>query len=113
PPPGGRRPPRRIRTVPVPTALTVDVEEWFHGPRAFGRTVPSEPEQVVEATQPILELLRRRRVRGTFFVVGEVASRHPELVEAIVRDGHELGCHGQTHSTVPNLGPEGFREELR
>jgi polysaccharide deacetylase family protein (PEP-CTERM system associated) len=97
----------------VLSALTVDVEEWFHGPRSLGRDLPTEPQQVVEATLPILELLRRHGTRGTFFLVGEVVTSHPEIVERIVRDGHEVGCHGLTHQTLQNLGPEGFRDELR
>ena len=99
--------------MPLPVAFTVDLEEWFHGPRALGRHVRSEPEQVVDATRPILDLIRRHRTHATFFVVGEVADRHPEIVEAIAREGHELACHGVTHRTLPELGAEGFRDELK
>jgi len=99
--------------MPLPVAFTVDLEEWFHGPRALGREARGRPEQIADATGPILEMLRRRGIRGTFFVVGEVADRHPELIEAIARDGHELGCHGVTHRTLHELGAEGFRDELK
>lgn len=99
--------------MPLPVAFTVDLEEWFHGPRALGRDALAEPEQIDEATAPILDLLRRRGIRGTFFVVGEIAERHPGLIETIAREGHELGCHGVTHRTLHELGAEGFRDELK
>ena len=48
-------------------------------------------------TPRILDLLDQHRARATFFVVGERAARHPELVHAIVRRGHEIGHHTHTH----------------
>lgn len=48
-------------------------------------------------TPQILDLLEQHQARATFFVIGERAARHPELVADIVRRGHELGHHTQTH----------------
>jgi peptidoglycan/xylan/chitin deacetylase (PgdA/CDA1 family) len=45
----------------------------------------------------ILECLREHQALATFFLVGENAARHPELVEAILRDGHRIGNHTQNH----------------
>src|SRR5918911_94006 len=47
----------------------------------------------------ILDLLSRHGIRATFFVVGQVAERYPERVEAIVAGGHELAVHGYTHTS--------------
>jgi polysaccharide deacetylase family protein (PEP-CTERM system associated) len=108
----GRDKPRGRPRARLPVALTIDLEEWFHGPRSIGRSVPTSPEQVVDATMPILALLRFHGVHGTFFLVGDVVARHPELIRAIARDGHELACHGLSHRAVASLGPDGLREDL-
>ncbi len=50
-----------------------------------------------EDTPRLLDLLERHRARATFFVVGERVARHPELVAAILRRGHDIGHHTQTH----------------
>jgi len=60
----------------------------------------------------ILDLLGRHGVRATFFVVGQVAERYPERVEAIVRAGHELAVHGYTHTAPAKLSREEEEGEL-
>jgi polysaccharide deacetylase family protein (PEP-CTERM system associated) len=52
-------------------------------------------------------------VRATVFVVGWVAERHPQLVAAVREAGHEIGSHGYLHQRAYELGPEGFRTDLR
>jgi peptidoglycan-N-acetylglucosamine deacetylase len=54
----------------------------------------------------ILELLRKRDLRATFFVPGFVADRYPDVVRMIVADGHEVGHHGYLHESVSSLTPE-------
>ena len=51
--------------------------------------------------------------KATFFTLGVVAEEHPELLRAIVEAGHEIACHGYGHARVSDLGPEGFRDDLR
>ena len=96
--------------------LTVDVEEWFHvcgagGPLAFDRW-DGLTSRVVETTRDLLDLLDACGVRGTFFVLGWVAERHPALVAAIVEAGHEVGSHGHLHQRVYELTPESFARDL-
>jgi polysaccharide deacetylase family protein (PEP-CTERM system associated) len=93
-------------------ALSIDLEDWHH-PELVRRHRPPQPvARVATATWPILELLARHRCRATFFVVGEVARRHPALIEAIAARGHEIGCHGMTHRPLGELGPAGLTAEL-
>ena len=92
-------------------ALSIDLEEWHHA-ELVRRRSPAPSARVVAATRPILELLDRHGRRATFFVVGEVARRHPELIEAIAARGHEIGCHGMTHRPLGELGPDGLVAEL-
>jgi polysaccharide deacetylase family protein (PEP-CTERM system associated) len=96
--------------------LTVDVEEWFHvcgggGPLAPERW-PLLPSRVVFTTDLALDLLARRGVKATFFVLGSVAERHPVLVERIVSAGHEVASHGFSHRRVFDLDEVSFAEEL-
>jgi peptidoglycan-N-acetylglucosamine deacetylase len=60
----------------------------------------------------ILDLLGKHGVRATFFVVGQVAERYPERVEAIVRAGHELAVHGYTHTAPAKLSRDEEESEL-
>lgn len=65
-------------------------------------------------TEAMLDLLDRHAARGTFFVVGERAARHPERVREIIRRGHTLGNHSQTHPQAWfwALGPASMREQI-
>ena len=67
-------------------ALSFDLEEWYHSELVGGKRLPFS--QVVEATQPILDLLDRYRTKASFFVVGEVAQQNPGLIQSIFERGH-------------------------
>ena len=97
--------------------FTVDVEEYFH-PTALARCYPASEWDSLERRSPrvmarLLELLERRGVRATCFIVGWLAEREPEMVRALARAGHEIGSHGWEHELVARLGPEGFRASVR
>ena len=63
--------------------------------RAVAVTFDDGPDP--ESTPIVLDILARHGVRATFFVVGEAADRHPDLVRRIVAGGHEIASHGQRH----------------
>ena len=65
-----------------------------------------------DGTPRILDRLAKRGVRATFFVIGEAAQRHPEVVRRIVAEGHALGNHTYTHVRCTELTPEEFAAEL-
>lgn len=97
--------------------FTVDVEEYFH-PTAMARHYPVSGWDALERRSPlvldrVLSMLARRRVEGTFFVVGWLAEKEPAMVRAIAGAGHEVASHGQEHELVGRLGPEGFRQSIR
>lgn len=96
-------------------AFTVDVEDYFHT-EAMASVVPRErwdvmPSRVQNNTQRLFELLGERSVCGTFFFLGWVAERYPDLVREAVRLGHEVGCHSFWHRPVFRLSPEEFRAD--
>jgi polysaccharide deacetylase family protein (PEP-CTERM system associated) len=99
----------------VPNALTVDVEDYFHV-AALASSIPrdswtSRESRVVGNTHRLLSLFEQFNVRGTFFVLGWVAERYPDLIKAIAADGHEIACHGFSHRLVYEQSPEEFYEE--
>jgi polysaccharide deacetylase family protein (PEP-CTERM system associated) len=101
----------------VLNAFSVDVEDYFQV-GAFEKAIPRDSwerfEPRVEAnTRRLLDLCARHDVRGTFFVLGWVAERWPELVRDIAAGGHELGTHGQDHRRVTTLTPAQFRADVR
>lgn len=60
----------------------------------------------------ILKLLSDEKVRATFFCIGEVARRFPKIIERIVIEGHELGCHGDTHIRLSKIKNEDVIYEI-
>jgi polysaccharide deacetylase family protein (PEP-CTERM system associated) len=97
-------------------AMTVDVEEWFQVSN-FDALVDrsawdSYPSRVVDSTRTLLSLLEMRDTRATFFVLGWVAERQPDLVAEIADAGHEVASHGYGHELVYRLSPEAFAEDL-
>jgi len=95
-------------------ALTVDLEDWYHPELVRHHLPPGEREaQIEQSTQLLLALLQEHGIHATFFVVGEIAQRHPRLIETIVSQGHELACHGMSHRPLWQMTPGEFRAELR
>lgn len=98
-------------------ALTIDVEDYFQV-NAFARVVRydqwgSYPLRVAENTCRILDLLDKHGITATFFVLGWIAERLPELTREIHRRGHEIACHGYGHQLIFQIGPDKFREDIR
>jgi len=111
-----RFPRTNIHVAAMLNALTFDVEDYFHV-HAFESVIPRAewdriPRRVCESTRLILQLLRNHNTRATFFVLGWVADRHPELVREIAADGHELASHGYAHEAVSSLTPERFTSDV-
>lgn len=98
-------------------AFTVDVEDYYHV-SAFERQIHRArwddfDSRVGASTRRLLDLLDEHDVKGTFFILGWVADRFPELVDEIDRRGHEIGSHSYWHRLIYEQTPEEFREDLR
>ena len=99
----------------IQNALTVDVEDYFHV-SAFADAIKRSDWdacqlRVENNTQRLLDLFDTHGISATFFVLGWVAERLPELVEEISNRGHEVACHGYSHQLVYNQKPRDFRDE--
>lgn len=98
-------------------ALSIDIEDWFQV-GAFETTIRRLDwdqcgTRVVGNTDRLLDLFARKDVKATFFTLGWVAERHPDLIRRIVAGGHELASHGYDHQRVFTFSPEQFRVDLR
>jgi polysaccharide deacetylase family protein (PEP-CTERM system associated) len=60
-----------------------------------------------------LEFLDRHAMRCTFFTVGDIARRYPQLVRELIGAGHEVACHTSDHVPLDRHDPESFREDLQ
>lgn len=70
-------------------------------------------ERMERSTEQLLDLLAEFQVRGTFYIVGQIARTHPRLVRRIAARGHEIGSHGWDHSRLNRLTPSAAKEDLR
>ena len=101
----------------VRNAMSVDVEDWFQV-QAFANVIRREDwdgldSRVVPNTENVLSLLSEYNVKATFFILGWVADRYPQLVRSIGDAGHEVASHGYGHELVSHIGPERFRQDIR
>ena len=96
--------------------FTVDLEDWFHvcGVRGLSRdTWSALPSRIGETTRWLLDALDAAGVRATFFVVGWIAEKHPEIVAAVQRGGHHIGSHGYDHVRAYEVGGGAFAADLK
>lgn len=99
---------------PGPTlALSFDVECYYQivSKDFLGRAIEPTPEVLVN-TSWILDLLKEHGGKATFFFLGNVAERYPELVRRAVDEGHEIGVHGDVHHYVRDMSQDEFRDEI-
>lgn len=98
------------------TALSIDVEDWFHAenlkPAIARQAWDSLDLRVERNTMRMLDILESCNVRATFFVLGWVAKKCPQLVRAIARAGHEVASHGYGHELIYALDADTFRTDV-
>lgn len=93
--------------------LTVDVEDNFTNDELKNKSDWLKYEsQVVDNTFKILEILNKYNTKGTFFVVGNVVERHPEIIEFIIKRGHEIASHSYYHMHLSSLTLEQIEEDI-
>ena len=106
----------QISATLIRNAMTIDVEDYFqvsafapHISRDSWDHLPCRVERNIER---ILALLDEQNVKATFFTLGWIAERYPQLVRNIIDNGHELASHGYNHLRVSDLSPDEFREDI-
>lgn len=97
--------------------LSFDVEEHFQVSAFWSEARRQQwdryESRVEDNTRKLVELLAQHGTKATFFVLGWVAERHPDLVKLLVGQGHEIASHGYGHELVTTQSPEQFRHDVR
>ncbi len=94
-------------------AFTVDFEDWY---QSLG--LPMERWDEYESRihighEKLLTLLQKHRVKASYYIVGDVIDRHPDIIKEIIDEGHEIGCHTYTHRAIYDMSPEELDNELK
>lgn len=97
----------------IPNVLTVDLEDWYQGLEIEREHWSRFEARIWTGCERLLALLGEAGVPATFYVLAEIAERHPDLIHAIMRRGHEIGTHGESHMFVYRQTPDVLRAELR
>lgn len=101
---------------PLRNAMSVDIEEFFQVGAFESCINPLDwgdyPSRVDYNTRLVLDLFAEKNVQATFFTLGWVADRNPQLLRAIVAGGHEIASHGYAHDRVTTFKPATFRADL-
>ena len=101
----------------ITNALTIDVEDYFQVSAFAPHIARSDWERrecrIERNVDRILAMLAEREIRATFFTLGWIAERYPQVVRAIVAQGHELASHGYGHQRVSDLTREEFEADIR
>ncbi|MDO8450854.1 MAG: DUF3473 domain-containing protein [Rhodoferax sp.] len=102
---------------PIINALTIDVEDYFqvsafapHIARSEWNTRECRVERNIDV---ILEMLARHDTKATFFTLGWIAERYPDMVRQIVQQGHELASHGYGHERASDQTEEAFFADIQ
>jgi polysaccharide deacetylase family protein (PEP-CTERM system associated) len=101
-----------MKRTEVVNALTIDFEDWYQGLEIPHTDWDGYEDRIAPVGRRLLELLDEKKTRATFFILGYVAERHPELVREIAAAGHEIGTHGYSHSFIYKQTPDLFRQEM-
>jgi polysaccharide deacetylase family protein (PEP-CTERM system associated) len=107
---------QKMSGLPITNALTIDVEDYFQV-SALAPYIPREQWdsrecRVERNVERILLMLDEGQTRATFFTLGWVAERYPQLVRRIVAGGHELASHGYGHQRASDLSEAEFSADI-
>lgn len=95
--------------------LTFDLEFW-HNSQFLKKYLAEDKnilnDYIIESVEPILNLLNQCQQKATFFVLGQVAEKYPEIIKKIHQSGCEIASHGYSHKTLNQLQPKEFEEEI-
>ncbi len=99
------------------TLLSFDIEEWFQVENMKGairrEDWDSIDSTVEKNTGRIMALLDKHGVKGTFFILGLIAKRHPELIKKIAAAGHEIASHGYNHELNTKCEGTALQDDLK
>ena len=94
--------------------IGIDFEDWYHPELVQKHVKDLEHEpSMFKGLDKIIDMLRRNDTSATFFVVGELLEKNPEILDKILENGHEVGCHTMYHEKMDSTGfEEKFSDEI-
>lgn len=96
--------------------LTFDIEDWFHildNPLTkFPKNWSNFPSRIEYGLNQILEIVENNDISATFFVLGWIAEKYPNLVRKISEKGYEIGSHTHLHQLIYNQTPHTFKSDI-
>lgn len=112
-----RLPSTIMPSLPIANALTIDVEDYFqvsafapHIARSEWNTRECRVERNIHC---VLQMLADHNTKATFFTLGWIAERYPQLVRDIVAQGHELASHGYGHERASDQSEDAFFADVQ
>jgi len=101
----------------IKNILTIDVEDYFQV-HAFSTIVKPDDWEMYECrveknTTKILDILDKEKIKATFFILGWIAERYPNLIKKIYQESHEIASHGYEHQVIYNQTPAEFRKDIK
>ena len=103
--------PVRPKATPTPTEPPITFSSVHVDGPFIALTFDDGPNATL--TPKLLDLLAARHLKATFFVVGQNAADHPEVLKRAVREGHEIGNHSWSHPNLGKMSDDGVRRELQ
>lgn len=92
--------------------LTFDIEDWYNCDFITPDFNWEKYEvRIYEGVERILEELSERNLKGTFFCLGWIAEKHPNVIKQIHAQGHHIGCHSYQHELAFRFDKAGFRND--
>jgi len=92
--------------------LTIDFEEWYHPEYVKHNAALNRKDYSSQGLGKAFELLEKHNCIATFFVVGEIAKKHPEFIKQIEEKGHEVAFHGYFHEPLSQKTADTLRWEI-
>lgn len=93
--------------------LSVDLEEWYHPEYVRTKEIPNKEDRISETLDETLHLLNQYDVRVTFFIVGDLVEKHPDIVRKIKENDHEIAFHSFHHEPLTRLSADTLRSEIK
>lgn len=94
-------------------ALSIDLEFWYTAELVKNYAPVRKEDKITESVEPLLYLLEKYNTRATFFVLGTLAEKYPELIKRLHDYGHEIASHGYSHKTLYDLNKKSFDDEIK
>jgi polysaccharide deacetylase family protein (PEP-CTERM system associated) len=96
----------------ITNAMTIDFEDWYQGLEIPYAEWDKFEDRIPFVSEKLLRILDEENTKATFFILGYVAEKHPNIIKEIEAAGHEIATHGFSHTLIYTQKPKVFRGEI-